>query len=106
MSDAPEIEAEKEPETEYEKTRRNAFLQLFRVITVLSALIAKTLPAIFGLFIAVFADIAINQSLTVAVAGTNLPILYLAKAAFTIEILRGVVLVAIASDPELRKIDP
>lgn len=91
---------------EYERVRRTAYFQYFRVVAVLGALLGATLPALFGLGVAVVADALLAVPPTVSVGGARVSVLFLAKAGFTVEVLRETVVMMLRGEPEIRKIGP
>lgn len=90
---------------EYEKMRRAAYFQYFRVAAILGALLGSILPALFGLIFSIAIDGLLEVPLTMNVAGADVSVLFLAKAAFTVEILREAVILVYRGEPEVRKID-
>ncbi|WP_152436472.1 hypothetical protein [Halosimplex carlsbadense] len=93
-------EVDQEPEL-----KEAAYLQFFRVSAILGALLAVTLPPLFGLGVATVVGLMIPHEFKISVAGTRLPVVLLAQGAFTIEILRGTAQVMLQDKPEWRNIE-
>ena len=100
-------ETREDEELSQELTRHKQifYLQFFRFLARVLALLTAIVVEIALLSLVLFADLVVFHGATIPIRGIDVPILRLTEVLIGIELLRSGVKVMLADDPELRKVE-
>lgn len=90
---------------EYESMRRVAYFQFFRVVAIFGTLVGATMASVFGFFAVTVMRAVTASTLTLLVAGYEIPILAAAQLVFAAEVIRKLAMIIVMEEPEIRRIE-